>query len=90
MSGWFGVFNFDSSELPIITLYGGYIPIFIMMMKKERDLGAFKRFVMPVLSILACIFMVYAAIVGHSSSVIYYLIVFAVIMAAGAFFGRSN
>ncbi len=90
MSGWFGVFNFDSSELPIITLYGGYIPIFIMMMKKERDLGAFKRFVMPVLSILACIFMVYAAIVGHSSSVIYYLIVFAVIMAAGAFFGRSS
>ncbi len=28
-SGWFGVFNFDSSELPIVTIYAMYIPIFI-------------------------------------------------------------
>lgn len=32
---WFGFFSFDSSELPIITIYALYIPIFIMFMKKK-------------------------------------------------------
>ena len=27
-SGWFGLFNFDSSELPIVTIYAFYIPMF--------------------------------------------------------------
>ena len=31
---WFGFFCFDSSELPIVTIYASYIPIFLMMMKK--------------------------------------------------------
>lgn len=31
---WFGFFSFDSSELPIVTIYALYIPIFVMMMKK--------------------------------------------------------
>ena len=33
---WFGKFSFDSSELPIITIYALYIPMFIMFMKKEK------------------------------------------------------
>jgi APA family basic amino acid/polyamine antiporter len=41
--GWFGSFNFDSSELPIITLYAMYIPMFVQFMRKETELGAFKR-----------------------------------------------
>jgi APA family basic amino acid/polyamine antiporter len=32
---WFGLFSFDSSELPIITIYAFYIPIFINWMRKE-------------------------------------------------------
>lgn len=32
----FGAFSFDSSELPIITLYALYIPMFIFFIKKER------------------------------------------------------
>jgi APA family basic amino acid/polyamine antiporter len=83
---WFGPFCFDTSELPIITLYGGYIPIFIAFMYKERELGAFKRFVMPCLSILGCLFLVFAAIYAHKMIVFYYLILFIVIMAIGAFF----
>lgn len=46
-SGWFGPFCFDSSELPIITLYGMYVPMFIQLMRKATDLGTFRRFVMP-------------------------------------------
>ena len=77
---WFGVVAFDSSELPIITIYAVYIPIFIMMMIKEKDLHPVKRFVFPVLSIACCIFMVVAAIFSHGMGVLWYLAVFAVIM----------
>ncbi|MDD2562014.1 MAG: amino acid permease [Eubacteriales bacterium] len=85
---WFGAFSFDSSELPIITLYGAYIPVFLRMVKKERDLPVFKRVVMPILAILSCLFMVAAAIIGHGMAVVYYLVVFSVIMLAGTMFHR--
>ena len=97
---WFGIFNFDSSELPIITIYALYIPMFIMWMKKEKDLGVVKRFILPILAIIACGFTIFAAIYAHGISplkrslaegkfscpVIFYLIVFAVIMLVGLFF----
>ncbi len=103
-SGWFGVFNFDSSELPIITVYAMYIPIFIIWMKKEKGMGTFKRFVLPAISIVACLFMVFAAVYAHgitpylaakengtfSFPVLFYLIVFAVIMVLGAIFRKSS
>lgn len=81
---WFGPFCFDTSELPIITLYAMYIPIFIMHMKREQELGTFRRLVMPTLAILSCIFMVIAACLAHRMAVVYYLIVFIVIMIIGA------
>ena len=98
--GWFGSFNFDSSELPIITIYAFYIPMFIMWMKKEKDLGIVKRFILPILSIIACGFMVFAAVYAHgitpykaaleegkfSCPVLFYLILFAVVMLIGVFF----
>ncbi|WP_073079142.1 APC family permease [Sporobacter termitidis] len=87
---WFGPFCFDTSELPIITLYAGYIPIFIMFMLKERELGPFKRLVMPVLSILGCCFMVAAAIIAHGMSVFYYMIIFALVITVGAFFSEKK
>lgn len=87
---WFGFFCFDSSELPIVTVYGLYIPIFIMMMKKEKDLSGFKRFVMPALSIVSCIFMIIAACVSHGMGVVAYLIVFFVLMGVGALLERTK
>ncbi|MEG2411557.1 MAG: APC family permease [Clostridium sp.] len=84
-TSWFGVFSFDSSELPIVTIYAMYIPIFIMMMKNEKELGVFKRFVAPALAVCACIFMIIAACYAHGTAVVYYLIVFAVIMGIGLF-----
>lgn len=80
---WFGPFSFDSSELPIITLYAMYIPIFIMMMSKEHSLTFFRRYLMPALALCACIFMVIAAFYSHGQAVIYYLLIFAVVMALG-------
>jgi APA family basic amino acid/polyamine antiporter len=87
---WFGPFSFDTSELPIITLYGMYIPIFILFMKKARDVGPFRRFVLPVLSIAGCLFMVWAAFLAHGMAAVYYLIVFVVVMIIGAFWAKGK
>ncbi len=83
---WFGPFSFDTSELPIVTLYAGYIPILLMMMKKERELAPFKRIVMPGLAVLSCVFMVVAACIAHKMAVVYYLVVFVIIMLAGVLY----
>lgn len=82
---WFPhTFCFDSSELPIITLYAFYIPIFVLMMKKETELPPAARFVLPGLATVCCILMVLACLYVHSSQMLGYLIIFAVDMAFGA------
>lgn len=87
---WFGKFSFDSSELPIVTIYAMYIPIFIMFMKKEKELGTFKRFIAPTIALGACIFMIVAACYAHGMAVAYYLVVFVVIMAVGLLLMNSK
>lgn len=76
---WFG---FDSSEIPIVTLYAMYIPIFFKMMK-FKEFSAFKRIIMPLLAIIGSVFMVFAAVYAHKWGVAFYLIVFAIIMIWG-------
>lgn len=83
---WFGPFSFDSSELPIVTLYAMYIPIILMMMIKEKSLGFFKRFLMPALAVCACVFMVVAAFYAHGQAVGFYLVIFAAVMTVGVLF----
>jgi APA family basic amino acid/polyamine antiporter len=87
---WFGVFSFDTTELPIITIYASYIPIFLTMIKKERDLGTFKRLVMPSLSIAGCVFMIVAACFAHKMTVVWYMVIFAAVMALGTAFYKKD
>ena len=75
-----------------------------LTMKKEKDESTFKRFILPVLAIIACGFMVFAAIYAHGITpyltakangtfacpIIFYLIVFAFIMVAGAVFRKPK
>ena len=96
---WFGCFSFDSSELPIVTIYALYIPIIIAWMIKEKDFGIAKRFLIPFLAILSCIFMIFAAVYAHgitpylqakatgkfSFPVLFYFIVFVIIMLLGVY-----
>lgn len=102
--GWFGYFNFDSSELPIITIYALYIPIFVRWMLTEKKLSFVKRFLLPGAAVVACLVMVVAAVYAHgvmpylaaqaegefSCPVLFYIIVFAAVMAVGAYFQKPK
>ena len=81
--GWAGKYAFDSSELPIITIYLMYLPILVQWMRKEKDQNVLRRFIMPILAMCGSIFMVVASVFSHGMGVVWYLIVFAVIMAIG-------
>ena len=100
----FGIFSFDSSELPIITIYAIYIPIFVMFIIKEGKKNVFKNIVMPALGLISSLFMVFVAVYAHgirpylnaaangefAFPVVFYLIVFAVIMVIGTFFYQKK
>ena len=100
----FGPFSFDSSELPIITIYGMYIPIFVMFIIKQGKENVFKNIVMPILAIIACLFMMFVAVYAHgirpyeaaaangefAFPVLFYLIVYVVIMAIGLVLYKKN
>ena len=87
---WTGPFVFDPSELPIITIYALYIPIFINWMKKATDESALRRYVIPTLAICGSIFMVIACLIGHKMGNFWYLLTFAVIMLIGKRFAKNN
>ena len=87
---WSGPFVFDSSELPIITIYMLYLPIFVMWIKKATDESAMRRYVLPLLAICGSLFMIYASIMGHGIACFWYLIVFAAFMFAGWLLNRKN
>lgn len=100
----FGVFSFDLSELPIITIYALYIPMFIRIIKMHGKEGVWKNVVLPVLGVIASVFMVVAAVYAHGITpylnavkqggfacpVVFYLIVFAVVMVIGGLFYKKK
>lgn len=82
-------FSFDSSELPIVAIYGMYIPIFIGMMR-AKDLSVMKRIIMPVLAIVGSMFMIVAAIYSHKIGVLYFIIIAIIIMLIGVKYEKST
>ena len=82
--------SFENDELPIITLYAFYIPIFINMMRHSKGMHPVKRFVFPSLSILACLFMIFCAFYAYKIQAFYYLFIFAAIMLVGLMFYRNS
>lgn len=87
---WTGPFVFDSTELPIITIYLMYLPILIQWMRKEKEQNVLRRFILPALALCGSVFMVIACIFSHGMECFWYLIVFAVVMAIGALAGRKG
>ena len=87
---WTGPFVFDSTELPIITLYAMYIPMLIQWIRKEKDQNALRRFVMPSLALCGSVFMIIASVFSHGWGCFWYLIVFGLIMAAGGIANKGR
>ncbi len=83
-------FVFDSSEIPIITMYAMYLPIFICWMKREKDESFMRRFLLPGLAMCSSVFMVYACAMSHKMGCVWYLIVFAVVMVVGGLMNRTR
>ncbi len=100
----FGLFTFDSSEIPIVTIYAFYIPVFIMFAIKHGKEDKLRNLVMPILATVASAFMIFAAFWAHgiqpcksaaeagkfSFPILFYLIVFAVVMGIGAIFYKKK
>ena len=96
----FGIFSFDSSELPIITTYAIYLPIFIVYIIKQIKEKNYKEIILPLLAIVCSLFMIFAAIYAHgivpflvakeegkfSCPILFYLIIFTIIMSLGILF----
>lgn len=84
----FASFSFDSSELPVVTVYALYIPIFCMFIKKEKNL---KNILICAAGTGACIFTVICGVIAHGRDVINYLFAFSAIMLAGwAFYSHKK
>jgi APA family basic amino acid/polyamine antiporter len=78
--------------------------MFIIFIIKEGKKNIFKNIVMPILAIIASLFMVFVAVYAHgirpyqsalekgefAFPVLFYLIVFAVIMLVGALFYKKR
>ena len=78
---WIG---WEPDEISIINLYAMYIPMFIALMVKGKELGFVKRYLMPCLGLACCLFMVYCCWVGKGyQQVCGYLIFFAIVMFIG-------
>ena len=100
----FGVFSFDSSELPIVTIYALYIPMFIKVICIHGKEGFWKNVLLPILGVLSAAFMVFAAVYAHgivpyreaaaqgrfACPVVFYLIVFVAVMLIGDSFYKKK
>lgn len=70
---FFSLLAFDSSELPVVTAYVTYIPIFFMYMKECRKKNLYGRCVLSAAGLCACMFMAYSAIIAHRGEIFSYI-----------------
>ena len=95
--GMFGQFHaiewlaWEPDEIGIICLYVMYIPMMIGLMVKAKDLGFFKRFVLPALGLCCCLFFCYAIWTGYGfKQCIGFLIFFGLDMLLGKLLDRNK
>ena len=87
---WKGPFVFDSTELPIITVYLMYLPMLVQWMRKEKKMPVLQRFILPSLALCGSVFMIVASVFSHGIGCVWYLLVFAVVMAIGGLIDRKK
>ncbi len=66
---FFSLLAFDSSELPVVTVYVTYIPVFFMYMKECRNRKFYGKCLLSAAGVCACMFMAYSAIIAHKEEI---------------------
>ena len=79
----------EADEVCIITLYAIYIPIFIHIILADRQSSFLQRYILPLLAILASIFMCYCAYRSYGIQTLYYLAFFFIVTAIGMRFYKK-
>lgn len=103
---WFGDINFAVSSLAPVTLMALYIPVFVAVMIKQKTWNIFNRFLMPILSILGALSLIYMVFYNNyhgedkiwwqfwrilqAPTVWWYILFFSIIMAIAAVFLVMN
>ncbi len=74
----------EPDEIGIIALYVMYIPMMIGLMIKAKDAGFVRRFLLPILGLLCCVFFAYAIWTGYGpKQCIGFLVFFVVVEIVG-------
>lgn len=85
----FGNFGFDISEVPVVTVYAMYIPIFLFALKRwRRDLNSIKIGII-LLGIASCIFTAASALIAHMEDIWDYSVTVTVVMLVGEIFYKK-
>lgn len=83
--------GWEADEISIVTLYAFYVPMLAAIMVKCKKFGFIRRFVLPMLGIACCLFMVYCCIVGKGwQQLTGYLCFFGLVMAAAWLLDRKK
>ena len=82
----------EPDEIGIICLYVMYIPMMIGLMVKAKDANFFRRFVLPALGLVCCLFFAYAIWTGYGwKKCIGFLVFFLIVEFIGYLFkGKKN
>ena len=87
---WFGDVNFAISSLAPVTLMALYIPVFVAVMFKQKKWCFFNRLIMPALSIVGALALIYMVFYTNFEGAMWYLGFFGIIMGVGAVFLMLN
>lgn len=96
--------SFDGSELPILSVYGFYLPMFIWLAIKEYKAKRYQKMILPCLGIPATLLMLFVLCYAHGYAplregmeegyfacpMLTYGAVFSAVMALGALFYRKR
>ena len=99
-NSWFGARFGALDELVCAIIYAVYITMYIAIMRKFKDVGIFRRFVMPIIAIIGSIFFTLCGTglfslitTGSTTGLVnfaFFLIVFAIFVGPSVFFYRKD
>ncbi|QSX09004.1 APC family permease [Alkalibacter rhizosphaerae] len=75
-------------EIPIVMVYGLYVFLYIWYMKRFRDLGWFKRFVIPTFALMGAMVILYGG--ASNPSIGMNLLISILVLVAGLLFYRKQ